>query len=49
MKDKEFNIYEAKELLKKVVVKGRGNGNGKTTIQSEQSFENPGDYTDRRY
>lgn len=47
LKDKEFNIYEAKELLKKVV-KGRG-ANGKGTIQSEQSFENPGDYTDRRY
>jgi len=42
-KNKEFSIDEAKLLLKKVV-KDR-----KVSIQSEQSFEDPGIYTDRRY
>jgi hypothetical protein len=42
MKDKEFNIDDAKKLLKKVVK------NRKDSVQSEQSFDNPGIYSDRR-
>eukprot|EP00347_Sterkiella_histriomuscorum_P013882 403363003 len=45
MKNKEFNIDDAKKLLKKVV---QNRNYQQNTILSEQSFEDPGIYTDRR-
>ena len=43
MKDKEFDIQEARKLLKQVVKERKA-----SITNSEHSFEDPGIYTDRR-
>jgi hypothetical protein len=43
MKDKDFDIQEARKLLKQVVKERKA-----SITQSDQSFEDPGIYTDRR-